>query len=237
VGSSIVKTIDGGANWTEVWNGWGSKELYSVFFTDANRGYAVGSDFYMGEGIIFKTEDGGDTWTEQSSGTVGSLASVYFTDAMTGYASGNNNPYGYSPETGTIFKTTDGGEHWILQVQDTIKNIYSVFFTDENTGYAVGEGGTILKTTNGGGYPVEIQDTPGIDQSLDIYPNPVSGAFVIRNTSEGTLFILGTGGQELMRDQVIQPTATIDINFLPAGIYIVKLVSRNGVQVGKIVKQ
>lgn len=40
---TIIKTIDGG--------------LYSVFFADFNTGYAVGR-------TIFKTTDGGSTWTD-----------------------------------------------------------------------------------------------------------------------------------------------------------------------------
>ena len=38
-----------------------------------------------------------------------------------------------------------------LFIKRTPNYLYSVYFTDANTGYAVGEGGTILKTTNGGG--------------------------------------------------------------------------------------
>ena len=34
----------------------------------------------------------------------------------------------------------------------------SIYFTDDNTGYVIGENGIILKTTNGGGYPVGMID-------------------------------------------------------------------------------
>lgn len=39
---------------------------------------------------------------------------------------------------------------WVPQNSGTTNDLKSVFFTDELTGYAVGNGGTILKTTNGG---------------------------------------------------------------------------------------
>ena len=39
---------------------------------------------------------------------------------------------------------------WILQSSFTNNNLYDVEFYNRNTGWAVGDGGTILKTTNGG---------------------------------------------------------------------------------------
>ena len=59
--------------------------LYSVHFTDANTGWAVGTG-----GAIVNTIDGGATWTPQPSGTTQILNSVHFTDANTGYAVGAN---------------------------------------------------------------------------------------------------------------------------------------------------
>ena len=117
-----------------------SSDLYSVYFVDADTGYTVGQF-----GVIFKTTDGADTWTEQTSGVSG-LNSVYFTDASTGYAVGPN---------GVIIKTTNGGENWTMQTSGTDRELYQVQFVDGNTGY-VGKAATasdpesILKTTNGG---------------------------------------------------------------------------------------
>jgi photosystem II stability/assembly factor-like uncharacterized protein len=69
--------------------------LNTIYFTDANTGYAVGDS-----GIIIKTINGGVSWTVQPSGTASHLMSVYFTDANTGYVVGDN---------GIILKTTTGG--------------------------------------------------------------------------------------------------------------------------------
>ncbi len=45
----------------------------------------------------------------------------------------------------------------IPQPTRSSRRLNSVFFVDGNTGWAVGENGTILKTTNGGGtVPVEL---------------------------------------------------------------------------------
>ena len=72
--------------------------LNSVYFSDAQRGWAVG-----GNGTIVVTTDGGATWSAQTSGTSDGLNSVYFSDAQRGWAVGS---------TGTIVATTDGGATW-----------------------------------------------------------------------------------------------------------------------------
>jgi photosystem II stability/assembly factor-like uncharacterized protein len=123
-----------------------TKYLHSVYFTDANTGFAVG-----GSCTILKTTNGGTNWAIQYLGTTDNLQSVYFTDADTGYAVGYNGDAG----SGTILKTTNGGAEWAIQYSGTTDNLQSVYFTDADTGYAVGfngnaESGTILKTTNGG---------------------------------------------------------------------------------------
>jgi photosystem II stability/assembly factor-like uncharacterized protein len=79
-----------------------TNNLNSVYFTDANTGYAVGDS-----GTIIKTNDGGDNWGIQSSGTSADLYSVQFTDSLTGYAVGDSS---------IILKTIDGGENWIDQL-------------------------------------------------------------------------------------------------------------------------
>ena len=41
--------------------------LYSVYFTAADIGYAVGGIYDQGHGIILKTINGGKNWTQQLS--------------------------------------------------------------------------------------------------------------------------------------------------------------------------
>src|SRR5512137_667814 len=70
-------------------------QLSSVYFTDANTGYAVGE-----RGTIIKTTDGCATMTSQQSGTSVLLYAVCFEDPNHGCAVG---------EEGTIVRTNDGG--------------------------------------------------------------------------------------------------------------------------------
>ena len=156
-----------------------SNNLLSVYFTDANTGYAVGK-----AGTILKTTNGGTNWTALTSGITDELDAVCFTNANTGYAIGTvilkttdggttwtnvyTSPYQYALRSvyfvnattgyvvgmgmmgGTILKTIDGGTTWTKQTSGTNNQLCSVYFTDASTGYAVGAYGTILKTIDGG---------------------------------------------------------------------------------------
>jgi photosystem II stability/assembly factor-like uncharacterized protein len=124
---TILKTTNGGTNWTSQTSGT-TEYLWSVYFPDVNTGYIVGFN-----GTILKTINGGITWTSQTSGTNKHLFSVYFTDANTGYIAGN---------AGIILKTTNGGDNWTLQTTSyTDYSLVSVCFVNDKTGYVLGATG------------------------------------------------------------------------------------------------
>jgi photosystem II stability/assembly factor-like uncharacterized protein len=133
----------GGNTWVPQ-SGGTTKELRSVYFIDANTGWAVGDS-----GTILKTTNGGSAWLPQTSPTTEELLSVYFIPqggTNTGLAVGRG---------GTILKTTDGGSTWTAQTSPTTEDLFSVYFISQggtNTGWAVGGVfvDIILKTTDGG---------------------------------------------------------------------------------------
>lgn len=140
-----------------------SAYLNSVFFADANTGWAVGY-----KGTILKTKNGGAEWESRPSGTDIFLWDVFFVDPDTGWAVGGDFT---DPEIpGTVIKTTDGGEHWFPQDPETSAALSSVHFVDANRGWAVGGknndpdpgvlSGKILATTDGGATWVEQRSDP-----------------------------------------------------------------------------
>ena len=61
----MIKSIDGGINWSEVTTPFHAADLQinTVFFTDANTGYIGGyGDATTRKAILYKTTDGGNTW-------------------------------------------------------------------------------------------------------------------------------------------------------------------------------
>jgi photosystem II stability/assembly factor-like uncharacterized protein len=138
---TVLRTTNGGTNWTKDTIGTISDKWYSVYFVDSNTGWAVG--WYGG---IYKSTDGGANWTGQ-----GSLAddwrSVCFSDDVTGWVVGDG---------GKIKKTTNGGTNWTAQTSGTTVDLKSVSFIDNNNGWAVGGNPyfspyqVIIHTTDGG---------------------------------------------------------------------------------------
>ena len=82
----ILKTTDGGNNWTDLTT-YSFSTLNSVWFIDTDTGYAVGES-----GTLIKTMDGGSNWNNNNnSGIITTLNSVFFlNDANVGYIVGNN---------------------------------------------------------------------------------------------------------------------------------------------------
>ena len=223
----ILKTINGGINWTVASNEIGSW-LYSVYFVDESTGYAVGGgpNSYP-EGTILKTIDGGATWEVLSSlTTIPLFLSVFFTDANTGYVIGKSF---YSPNgfVGCIIKTIDGGESW-TEIQDVPSpTLSSIFFSDTNVGYVVGDGGTILKTINGGGF-VTINEKAQVKSLFTFYPNPTKNKITVANEKEIlgeiNVNIINISGQQLMQAQFQnQKQFEMDVSTLAKGIYLVKI--------------
>jgi photosystem II stability/assembly factor-like uncharacterized protein len=110
--------------------------LNGVFFADSSRGWIVGD-----QGHIWRSDDGGTTWTPQSSGTDAGLLRVQFVSTSTGWIVG---------ALGKILKTTDGGSTWTELSSGTSEALRGLSFVSASTGWVVGDTSLVLKTTDGG---------------------------------------------------------------------------------------
>jgi photosystem II stability/assembly factor-like uncharacterized protein len=134
----ILKTTDGGQNWTIQLNApqyW----FYSIYFADQNTGWITWGGWYTGG--ILKTTNGGDDWFDCPGGA--GLQSIFFIDQNNGWIAGNT-----WEGNGEIIHTTNGGEYWELQMGDPFSRLNSIYFTDQNNGWVVGS--EIINTTDGG---------------------------------------------------------------------------------------
>jgi photosystem II stability/assembly factor-like uncharacterized protein len=137
----IARTTNAGTNW-QIQSHDSVTSFWSMAFTSPMTGYVVGSTNSK-YSPIFKTTDGGQTWTGLQSNTFSSLNSVHFVDAMNGIIGGSG---------GKILVTTDAGETW-QQKSCGYYWITSVTATSAETVYAVSEngpGGTIYRSTDRG---------------------------------------------------------------------------------------
>ena len=115
-----------------------------------------------------------------------------------------------------------------------------MFFPVADTGYIISEHG-ILKTENGGGFPVGIGDQNKSTNKLTVYPNPSSTTITISTptTPDNNTFltIYNINGQQLLKRQITEQETVLDVSGLPKGIYFVRVTNDRTVQVGKLVKQ
>lgn len=178
--TSLIKTTDGGVNWQgfDYFNSFDGL-LGKVGIINENTVIVTGSHF-NGDHVIFKTTDGGTSWTEipvaanllggriqfvndnigwiESSGlnktTDGGMNWELQVSSVYDFYFINEN-VGWYIYGNQIKKTTDGGLSWVPQNSGTNNTLYTIDFIDQDNGWISGDSGTILHTINGG-TPVEL---------------------------------------------------------------------------------
>lgn len=149
-GSTLLQTSDGGETWrtgtlldleTASARSAAARRVRfnAASFVDKRRGWAVG-----GEGRVFKTTDGGRTWSAQTSTVPADLFDVKFLDALEGWAAGAQ---------GTLIHTVDGGGTWQIMPSGTTHALERLCFVGRTRGWAVGFGGTIISYTSDAARP------------------------------------------------------------------------------------
>jgi len=153
---AILSTTDGGENWMLVGRRGRVDSLSSFFFLDERRGWAAG------HGDVLRTDDAGETWTPLTPDGVdvsyrSPIRAIQFQDDQRGWAAGMQ---------ASLMRTADGGVTWAPAFAEGLRragsaatplaagehpNFWDLFFVDEQTAWVVGEEGTMLTTTNGGG--------------------------------------------------------------------------------------
>lgn len=147
--------------------------LGDIFFNSPTNGYVVGEN-------IYKTSDGGNTWTKVKEASINNLfvtpnGSAYFV------------PYSINP----LYKISDGGATFSTYSMSTVPST-DIFFTDDNTGYCVGSN-KISKTTDAGANWTVINTTGILSSNYStifcLDPNKIwvaNGSGFFRSTTPGT---------------------------------------------------
>lgn len=115
-----------------------NSQMGAVSFANANTGFIGGTG-----GELYKTTDGGTTWTTQTSGITENIFSIEYVNPTTAYACASSG-------TGVIIKTTDGGATWTSQTFSGTSYLLDLYFPSDSVGYCVGYNGVIMKTTDWG---------------------------------------------------------------------------------------
>jgi photosystem II stability/assembly factor-like uncharacterized protein len=157
-------STDGGATWAFQafyfdQNEGGGTDL---FFFDQNTGVVSGSVF-DGRGAIARTTDAGVSWSTLFFDQA--IQGINFPQPISGFAVGAG---------GRISHSTDGGITWSDQTSGTSANLNDVSFaSDALRGFAVGDNGTIVWTSSGGGPAPTPTPTPRPLPTPRARPTPV----------------------------------------------------------------
>ncbi len=169
--------------WTYISNTGTSFILYGMSFPPGQStiGYACGMQYtYDAPGVIVKTTDGGDTWTQiwPASGSIDGLQGIWFVSDLVGFAAGWNNYF---------IKTTDGGASWTpINTGADVWYYVDVEFWDSNNGVAAA-------SMNNTAQAVFITDDGGdtwVPATSGVETNEIMG---LSYADANTIFAVGTG--------------------------------------------
>lgn len=241
----ILKSVDKGHTWTvsqsPIQNFSGNLSIANLAFTDMSHGLLQTSEWNL-----YKTIDGGSTWTE-----------VFWTGVLRNFnitaVPGLPNAYisigeDYSlTERGSSY-SVDGGEYWIdintletgsnhvdgayIKMLNSDYGFAGGFYNGASSGIFKWGGGAMLRQAH-----LAIS-TFSDDKGISIYPNPISDVLKINGTNINRIEVTDLTGKQIT-NVTYNALENINLNleFLNTGIYIIRIYSDKGTSVFKVIKQ
>ncbi len=125
----IARTDDGGMNWEMQQAPLLSYRINDIHFVHEHLGFCSSS-----YGVVFKTENGGETWTESDNPSNNVLYDI---------SSDQNNTAVFVGYYGTIMQSTDGGQGYTMRSEGAEGDMY-MFNYHENKLSAIGAGAMLI---------------------------------------------------------------------------------------------
>jgi len=150
----VSHTDDGGVSWAQQ-SVKTSDAINDIYFRNKDSG------FLLAGGLIFKTVDGGLSWTAGQEispvgvgGAQAELYSIRFSNKNNGWVVGSLSRATKNGDSvvvdSLIYKTTDSGNTWQRQRLPSKEELIHLDFVNEKHGWIVGSSGTVLHTDDGG---------------------------------------------------------------------------------------
>jgi len=140
------QTHDGGLNWVD------KSSVFPNPYGATKISFPTASVGYAGNGKLYKTTDGGNSWSPVFTGRQFSLHSLHFISPDAGFMSG----YLVQTSSNYFYSTTDGGTSWdstLLPINQSSPSLSKIFALNQQTILAINflnVNGEILRSTDGG---------------------------------------------------------------------------------------
>jgi photosystem II stability/assembly factor-like uncharacterized protein len=149
-GGSIFFTKDGGLTWRNSSRPSNPNVLFDLSFADTLYGWAIGT-FAGGDGIIWRTTNGGASWSEQIFKSNRSYQSTSTQNTLRNTTAGSTR---FGPDTGKVAQTNNGGGLWTERtIADSIQRLINMQFLNSTHGW-ISAGAKhvagVLRTMDGG---------------------------------------------------------------------------------------
>ncbi len=184
-GGTILKTFNGGANWTAQTSGT-TANLRDVSFLDAQRGWAVGDG-----GVILATSDGGNTWLQEFGAGTTDLRSVHFMSSSAGFAVGANGAILRRVEAATATSVSAASYSPTGLAAESIAAVFGAGLATTTQSAT-----TIPLPTTLAGTQVKVRDSAGVEREAPLFfvsPNQVNYQ-IPADTAAGTAAVTVTSG-------------------------------------------
>jgi photosystem II stability/assembly factor-like uncharacterized protein len=145
--STIYKSADGGANWSQIFNASRVASLFALAIDPLNSNtiYAAGHAYDCCGGVVLKSTNNGGSWSRINLAFGISVLAIDPTNPNVIYAGANISVFG-------VFKSTNGGQSW-GEFNDGLRGhdpyALAIDPAHPRTVYA-GSGGGVFKSTNSG---------------------------------------------------------------------------------------
>jgi len=195
-----------------------------ISFSDANKGI-----LQTQSGVLYSTLNAGQTWSQI---TLNGSGNPYGDNIAYIPNSSNIVSVGSNPDFAGSSYSVDDGVTWTNI--DTKQHV-DVSFFDSVTGYS---GGFTSNAGNTGvfKYAAEVLtvDNFAFAKAISLYPNPTSDLVNISSTGTiARLELINLSGQQI---KVFEPLTVISLKELPAGMYLIKITTDQGVETLPIIK-
>jgi len=210
----VFKTIDGGRTWKKVLYKDDITGAVDIVFApgDSKIGYAALMEHYTQPGVraaidttgaagIYKTTDGGDTWTQLTEGLpggqLGRIGVATNADGRKVFAIVAGGGGRGAAGAAGLYRSDDGGAHWGKSTTDsrvTGNGYFSRVFLDPNNADVVYVAQTSLYRSDDGGKTfISYKGAPGGDDNHALWIDPNDSRRMIMASDQGATISMDSG--------------------------------------------